>query len=175
MVNWAHVHIMINHFPVVGVFGAILLLVYALVKKSEEMKMVSLGIFVLIALITIPVFFTGEAAENVVKKLPGVTETYIGRHEEFAEYSITVMEILGAMSLLGLYFIFRSGTIPKWLFLIVLLLSLLTAAIVGLTANLGGQIRHTEIREGASDAPASTMGKQAFILPCRENRGIAGV
>ena len=122
MVNWAHVHLMINHFPVIGVFGAILLFLYALVKKSDEMKRVSLGIFVLIALITIPVFFTGQAAEDVVKKLPGVTETYIDRHEEFADYAITVMEILGAASLLGLYFIFRSGTVPKWLLSVVLLL-----------------------------------------------------
>jgi len=157
--NWAHVHLMINHIPVIGIFGALLLFVYALLKKSEELKMVSLGIFVLIALIMIPVFFTGEAAENVVKKIPGVTETYIGRHEEFAEYSITVMEILGTVCLLCLYFIFKSGTVPKWLLTIVLLLALLTAAVVGLTANLGGQIRHTEIREGASYAPALTPGK----------------
>ncbi len=159
MVNWAHVHLMINHFPVVGVLGAILLFLYALVRKSGEMTKVSLGIFVLIALITIPVFFTGEAAENIVKKLPGVTETYIGRHEEFAEYAITVIEILGAVSLLGLYFIFRSGAVPKWLLSIVLLLSLLAATVVGFTANLGGQIRHTEIREGAGYAPDLPPGK----------------
>jgi hypothetical protein len=152
MINWAHVHLMVNHFPVIGVLGAILLFLYALIKKSEELKIVSLGVFVIIALITIPVFFTGEAAENVVKKLPGVTETDIGRHEEFAEYSITVMEILGAASLLGLYFIFKSGTAPKWLLSIVILLSLLTAALIGFTANLGGQIRHTEIREGAGSS-----------------------
>jgi uncharacterized membrane protein len=159
MVNWAHVHLMINHFPEVGVFGAILLFLYALVKRSEEMTKVSLGLFVLIALITIPVFFTGEAAEEIVKRLPGVTETYIGRHEEAAEYAITVMEILGVVSLLGLYFIFRSGAVPKWLLSIVLLLSLLVATVIGFTVNLGGQIRHTEIREGAGYVPASPPGK----------------
>ena len=109
MVNWAHVHLMINHFPVVGVLGAILLLLYALVRKSDEVMMVSLGAFVLIALVTIPVFFTGEGAEDVVKKLPGVTEQYIGRHEEMAEYSLTLMEILGMTCLVGLVFIRKSG------------------------------------------------------------------
>jgi uncharacterized membrane protein len=146
MLNWAHVHLMINHFPVVGVLGAILLLIYALVRKSDEVMMVSLGAFVLIALVTIPVFFTGEGAEDVVKNLPGVTEQYIGRHEEMAEYSLTLMEILGAACLAGLVFIRKAGTVPKWLVTIVLLLSLATAAFVGYTANLGGQIRHTEIR-----------------------------
>jgi DMSO reductase anchor subunit len=149
MINWAHVHLMINHFPVIGIFGAILLFLYALIRKSEEVEMVSLGFFVLLALITLPVFFTGEAAESVVKNLPDVTETYIDRHEESAEYSITLMELLGAASLAGLIYIRRSGAVPKWLLSVVLALSLITAAVVGYTANLGGQVRHTEIREGS--------------------------
>jgi hypothetical protein len=75
--NWAHVHLIINHFPVIGILGAILLLVYSLVRKSEEVKMVSLSVFAIIALITLAVYFTGGAAEEVVKNLPGVTETYM--------------------------------------------------------------------------------------------------
>ena len=145
--NWAHVHLMINHFPVVGVFGALALFVYSLARKSEEVRMVSFGLFVLLALITLAVFFTGEGAEDTVKKLPGVTETYIGRHEEMADFALVLMETLGIAALAGLLFLRRSGSIPKWLVVIVLILSLATAAVVGLTANLGGQIRHTEIRE----------------------------
>ena len=75
MINWAHVHLIINHFPVIGILGAILLLLYSLIRKSDEVRMVSLGVFVLIALITVPVFFTGQASEEIVKKLPGVTES----------------------------------------------------------------------------------------------------
>jgi len=144
--NWAHVHLMINHFPVVGVFGAVALLVYALARKSEEVKMVSFGLFALLALITIAVFLTGEAAEDTVKKLPGVTETYIGRHEEMAELALVLMETLGIAALAGLLFLRRSGSMPQWLVVIVLVLSLAAAVVVGFTANLGGQIRHTEIR-----------------------------
>jgi uncharacterized membrane protein len=144
--NWAHVHLMINHFPVVGVFGACALLVYSLARKSEEIKRVSFGLFVLLALITLAVFFTGLAAEDTVKKLPGVTEASIGRHEEMAELALVLMETLGIAALAGLLFLRESGAIPKWIVVIVLLVSLITAAVVGLTANLGGQIRHTEIR-----------------------------
>ena len=148
--NMAHVHLIINHFPVVGIFGAILLLLYALVRKSEEVKMVSLGVFVLIALVTIPVFLTGGGAEDVVKHIPGVTEEYIGRHEEAAEYTIVLMEILGAVSLAGLVLLKLKGAVPRLITVLVLVLSLITAAAVGLTANLGGQIRHTEIRDTAA-------------------------
>ncbi len=144
--NWAHAHLMINHFPVVGIFGATALLIYSLVRKSEEVKRVCFGLFVLLALITLAVFFTGQAAEDTVKKLPGVKEASIGRHEEMAELALVLMETLGIASLAGLLFLRQSGAIPKWMVVIVLLVSLVTAAVVGLTANLGGQIRHTEIR-----------------------------
>jgi hypothetical protein len=144
--NWAHVHLMINHFPVIGLFGAIALLGYSLARKSEELKRVCFGLFVLLALITLAVFFTGQAAEDTVKKLPNVTEAFIGRHEEMAELALVLMETLGLAALAGLLFLRVSGAIPKWIVVIVLLLSLVTAAVVGLTANLGGEIRHTEIR-----------------------------
>jgi len=155
--NWAHVHLMINHIPVVGILGAILMLFYSLIRKSEEVKMISLGLFAIIALITLAVYFTGGAAEKVVKNLPGVTETYIDKHEEIASLTLVLMEILGITSLVGLVFLRRSGSIPKWAVAMVLVLSLITAAIAGLTANLGGQIRHTEIRDdvGSRAGPAS--------------------
>jgi len=146
MINWAHVHLIINHFPVIGILGAILLLLYSLIRKSDEVRMVSLGVFVLIALITVPVFFTGQASEEIVKKLPGVTESIIGRHEEIASLALVLMEVLGAAALGALFLYRRSGSLPKWFIASLLALSILTAAIVGLTANLGGQIRHTEIR-----------------------------
>ena len=154
-INWAHVHLMINHFPVVGVFGGILLLGYAHVRKSEEVTMISLGVFVLIALITVPVFLTGEGAEDVAKKIPGVTEAYIGRHEELAELSLVLIEILGALALAGLIWLKRKGTIPPFVMILVLVMSLITSAVVGFTANLGGQIRHTEIRDAAPPAVPS--------------------
>jgi uncharacterized membrane protein len=154
MFNWAHIHLMINHFPVVGVMGAVLLLLYALVRKSEEVKLVSLGAYVLVALITIPVYVTGGYAEDAVKNLPGVTEKFIGQHEDIAFYALILMETLGILALAGLLLLRRSGKIPQWVISALLVLSLITTAVIGFTANLGGQIRHTEIR---ADAPSSSV------------------
>ncbi len=149
MMNWAHVHLMINHFPVIGVLGAFLVFGYGLVRKSDEVKLLGLGLFVLIALITIPVFLTGGAAEKVVKdlNLPGVTESSIGTHEEIASLALALIELLGAVALGGLFLFRKSGSLPQWYIALVLAIAVASAGIVGLTANFGGQIRHTEIRE----------------------------
>ncbi len=149
-INWAHVHLMINHIPVIGIPGATLLLLYALVRRSDEMKMVTFGIIVLLAILTIGVYLTGQEAEDIVKKLPGVTETAIGRHEEVADLSLLLIEGLGVLALVGLFFKRRSRSVPTWLVSLVFVLSLITALIVGYTANLGGEIRHSEIRSPES-------------------------
>jgi hypothetical protein len=154
--NWAHVHLIINHVPVIGVPGAILLLCYGIIRKSQEVKMLSLGFFVLIALITLAVFFSGQSAADFIKELhlQGVTEAFIGRHEEIADLAVVFMELLGLLSLTGLFLLHRKGAIPAWTVVSVLILSILTAGVVGFTANLGGQIRHTEIRsDGITNAP----------------------
>jgi hypothetical protein len=82
--NWAHIHLSLNHLPVVGIIFGVLLLLLALLRKSEELKRVSLGVFVLTALLALPVYFTGEPAEEVVEHVPGVAESLIGRHENAA-------------------------------------------------------------------------------------------
>jgi uncharacterized membrane protein len=145
-INWVHVHLMINHIPVIGLLGTFLLLIYAVFRRSEEVKMVSYGALVLVALMTIAVFFTGQAAEDMAKKIPGVTESDIGKHEEAADLSLTCIEASGTFALVGLILRRRRGSIPKWNVLAVLVLSIISTVIVLYTANLGGEIRHTEIR-----------------------------
>ncbi len=154
--NWAHLHLMINHIPVLGVIGGVFLLLYAMVRKSEEVTMLSFVFFTLVAIATVGVFFAGEGAEDVVKHLPGVTEDYIGRHEEVASVALALTSILGILCAVGLYLLRRSGAIPRWLVLLVLAAAVIDSAVVGLTANLGGQIRHTEIR---SDAEHGGLGR----------------
>ena len=141
--NWAHIHLMINHFPVIGVIFGFLLLVAAMAKKSEELKKVSLGIFIIMALIAIPVYLTGEPAEEMVEDLAGVSESIIEQHEEMALISLIAVILLGVTATVGLFFFRHSVTIPGWFVVIILILSIIAGGLIGKTANLGGQIRHS--------------------------------
>ena len=157
--NWPHIHLIINHFPVIGLFLTLLLFGLAFFRKSDELMRVAVGALVFLALTAIPVYFTGQAAADTVKKLPGVTEGVVGTHQEVASLALVLIEGLGAAALGGLIFFRRSPKIPTWFAGAVLGLTLATAALLGLTANLGGQIRHQEIREGFVPPPASGPAK----------------
>jgi hypothetical protein len=100
--NWAHVHLMLNHFPLVGIGFATLLLIVAMLRKSKELIIVALAFVVLVSLWAIPAYLTGEPAEEVVEELPGISEELIKEHEEKAEIAFIFVEVTGALALITL-------------------------------------------------------------------------
>jgi len=146
--NLAQVHLWLNHLPVLGTLFGLVLLMAALFRKNEDWKRLSLIVFVIIGLIAIGTYLTGEPAEEVVEHLPGVSEAAIEPHEESALWSLIAIETLAASSLAGLFLSRMSGVIPPRLITVCLLISIVAMASVAWTAHLGGQIHHHETRTG---------------------------
>ena len=66
--NGAQLHLALIHFPVAGVFFALLLLTHAFWKKNGDVLNVALGFLVLTGLAGLAAYWTGEGAEEVVEK-----------------------------------------------------------------------------------------------------------
>ncbi|HXG94568.1 MAG TPA: hypothetical protein VNN73_19660 [Blastocatellia bacterium] len=145
----AHIHLLLNHIPVVGTGLALLLLAYAMLRKNEEMEKGSLAAFVILALISIAVYLTGEPAEEIVEGLPGVSEAIIESHEKAALFAFIAVEALGVIALAGLILSRRSKHLLKWAATLALAVAVAAGGLMAWAANLGGQVRHTEIRSGA--------------------------
>jgi uncharacterized membrane protein len=152
-----HLHLMLNHLPVIGAVIGILLLVVALWRKSSELGKVSLGLFALLGVASIGVFLTGEPAEELVETLPGFSEAITEAHEEIALVATIAMAGFGTLALAALA-AFRRRALPRWVTASSLALALGVGGLMGYTAYLGGQVRHTELRAGAV---ASAAGEQA--------------
>jgi hypothetical protein len=144
--NPIHVHLLLNHIPVLGTLFGCILLLYALLRRNSDYSNVALGVFVILALITPIVFFSGDKSVDRVEKISGVLEKAIDAHDEAAEGAFAAIEGLGVLSLLQLLL----GFIPSlqkqksklaWL---TALGAALAFGWVAYAANLGGQIRHAE-------------------------------
>ena len=151
-----HLHLALTHFPIVGTIVGIGVLIYGYISKNNAVKNIALTIFVLMALLTIPVFLTGEGAEETVEHLPGVSENIIERHQELAEIAIWLMGALGVLSLLGLYMNIKKIAFSRVLTTVALIVSLGTFGLFAKVGNLGGQIRHTEIRANGTNTQTET-------------------
>jgi uncharacterized membrane protein len=148
--NWAHAHLLINHIPVFGMVCAVLLLIYAVIRRRDDARTLSFALFVLIALMTIAVFVTGMAVDRTAAGISGAPGAFIVRHEEMGQFSLVLMVLLGIAALFGLVIRRRTGSIPKCTLAIVMLMSIITSVVMGITANLGGRIRHESVRVAVS-------------------------
>ena len=147
-----HLHLLLNHVPVIGSVLGVLLLAAALARRSDELGKAALGLFTLLAAASVVVFFTGEPAEELVEKLPGFSEAVTERHEDVALIAVVAMGLTGLFCLVTLA-VFRRRPLARWVTPIALVASLGTVGIMGYTANLGGQIRHTELRASTAVVP----------------------
>lgn len=154
--NAAHWHLVLNHLPVVGSLAALLLLAWAFIKNTDESKRIGLTALVLVALVSIPAFLTGEPAEGPLKGLPGISKRWMSNHEEMAEVALWVAVGAGALALGVLLFFRKARPIPRWSIGGMVLVTLAVCALMGRTANYGGKISHPEILSGAGAETAPT-------------------
>jgi hypothetical protein len=149
-----HLHLVLNHVPLFGSAVGSLLLVVAMLRKSGELKRVAFAMLVVTALLTLPVYLTGEPAEEVVEHLAGVAKPAIEVHEEAAKIAFVAMLATGAIALTSLV-LFRSGRIiPNWFTATVFAMCIVTYLLMARTANLGGKVRHTELDGAAAVSTA---------------------
>jgi hypothetical protein len=141
----AQIHLIFNHFPLVTSLIALLLLSFGLFKRLEVLIKASFVLNVFAFVFTLPMYASGEGAEETVEHMEHVSLDYIHKHEEMAEKAFLFSFILAIVSVAA-FFNFPakfSSALPK----IVLFASLIAFLFYSLTAHLGGRISHPELRE----------------------------
>jgi hypothetical protein len=144
-VNLAHVHLLLNHFPIIGSIFGLGLLLWALIGGSEDLERAALVIFVGMALVAIPTYLSGNAAESVVEKLPGIHMEVIEAHRDAALLAYVILEVTGAVAWFALWKSRRTSRAGRGTVSLVALLSFVTVGLMANAGNLGGAIRHSEM------------------------------
>lgn len=148
--NGAHWHLVVNHLPIIFPIVGVIIMITGLISKSEAVKRTAFMIFIFGALAAIAAMNTGEGAEDVVEKINGVTENFIEIHEETAETFAILSYILCGISLLGLWASFKQKSFSSIISIATLIFAFVVLFIAKQTGTTGGEIRHTEIRNGNS-------------------------
>ena len=125
-----------------------------LISNSEAVKRTAFLIFILGAVTAIAAMTTGEGAEEVVEKISGVSERYIESHEETAEIFAILSYILAGTTLPGIWASFKQKTFASIVSIGTLVFAFAVLFLAKQTGTTGGEIRHTEIRDG-QNVPAN--------------------
>ena len=149
--NAPHLHLILNHVPTIGTSIALGLLLLSLLRRQEALTRVSLEVFYVLALITLPAYLSGVATGLELEKMPDISVEAIHKHHDGALVGFALMLLTGLASWLGLWQWRRVGRPSGLNTGIVLVLCLLTLTTMAGTATMGGEIRHPEMMpEGAA-------------------------
>jgi uncharacterized membrane protein len=132
-----HLHLMLNHFPIVGFLIIFFIFLYGIYRKNEEIKVVSLWFLIFLSIITIIVYFSGHRAYELLENQ--LDSQYLETHEELGKWTFILSIVLLLSSIISII-------IKKFRFFVftILLLTIISSTITGF---YGGQIRHDEIRK----------------------------
>ena len=149
--NEAHLHMVVNHFPIIGTILAIGILIAGLLSKNRSIINTSYVLFVIGAIFGILSMNTGEGAGELVEDMPGIGWKIIHEHEELAEKMALLLDILGVLSLVGFYLQYKKNAKEKLVSYIILLIGIASLFVIQKVGTSGGEIRHTEIRKDFSN------------------------
>ncbi len=144
--NDAHLHMVVNHFPLIGPILALGILITGLILKNNSVKNTAYVLFIVAAVFGAFSMGTGEGAEEIAEKLPSVTKQIIHEHEEYAEKLAILLYVLGVFSLLALFLNYKKNSKEKLVSFFILGVGIVSLFLVQKVGTSGGEVRHTEIR-----------------------------
>lgn len=143
--NQAHFHLVTNHLPIIVPIIGLLVLIGGFIFRSEIVKRTAFFIFVFGAICTVPAFFSGEGAEEIVEHIEGMSHHTIHEHEEVAELFAILSYLLGFTALVALWANWKQKSFANILSFVVLIFSVVVLFFAQKTGASGGEIRHPEI------------------------------
>ena len=162
--NDAHLHMVVNHFPIIGTILGLGILITGIILKNNTVKSTAYVLFIVAAIFAAFSMGTGEGAEELVEDMPSVGKQIIHEHEEMAEKLAVVLYALGVISLIGLFMNYKNHVNAKFVSYIAVVVAVIGVFFAQQTGTTGGEIRHTEIRANAVPAGGAeqnaTSGEQ---------------
>src|SRR6266853_3329227 len=161
--SWSHFHILVTVFPSIGLVFVLGAYITGMITGNEGLKRICLGLFVLLGLLVLPVFFSGEysMAQLMAAKSPRMSESMLDLHYG---WGIAALVILGLMGLAALVALLRTsgGRLTDNMLHLTLGCAILTLAFMVLVGELGWEINHHELR--IPDSKTSQIWSHVHVI-----------
>ena len=150
--NMIHLHLMINHLPIIGIAIGLIVTVVGLFIKNSTVQKVGLWIGLVAGLSAFAAMATGDEAEHALMdgKWCGVDKHDIHEHEEAAELALWPSVVSGLLAAVALWGLWKGRQIAKYAVIMYILGAAGSLTLMYRTGTTGGAIRHPELENCCS-------------------------
>ncbi len=157
----AHLHLALNHVPIIGLSVGLLPLLVGLLFRSRGA--LASGLLVVICCVAVmPVVMeTGEGAQesfadgSIEPGMDAAGKAAFREHSHRADFTAPVVYAAGILALAALLALVRFPRQAAWIGWAVVLQTLLSVSLSVWTAEAGGRIRHPEFRNPSQGQQSS--------------------
>ncbi len=154
--SWSHWHILISVFPSIGLVIALGFFIAGFVKRNDLVRRVCLILFGLLALLSIPIYFSGSGSMAALSGTPKFPKDALNTHYVWAIAALVVLLITGALAWIELWRAWRARRPSGDPFHLVMGLATVSLALTIVAEELGLKINHRELQSTISIADIST-------------------
>jgi uncharacterized membrane protein len=152
--SWPHLHILVSVFPSVGLVFVLGFYVAALATNNDVMKRSCLVLFVILGLLAVPTYFSGDHSMDLLSRDPKVSRDLMDYHFGWGLAALAVLVATGVAAFIELVRHRRAGQLSNDALHLVLGLALVTLVLMIVVGELGWQINHHEL--GLARPPRGT-------------------
>ncbi len=144
--NGAHLHLLVNHVSLFCIFIGVAALIFSMIRKSSDLRILAVTLFVIAGIFGWIAMETGEQAEDILKTLDTSVKIFIEPHEQAAEWAFRSSILIALLAIATEWSARKKQKWFKPLQWILLVAAIHGSTVFATTSYLGGDIRHSEIR-----------------------------
>jgi uncharacterized membrane protein len=159
--SWSHLHILVSVFPS---FGLLIVLGYYItgsVANNDGIKRTCLVMFGLLALLSVPTYFSGSGSMTVMSTTPGISRAMLNAHYGWGMAALLALIVTGAVAWVELWRSGRTGSPTVMSFRLVSGLAVV-ALVLMIIAN-GWEINHRELQTTVVIPDVSTPARWPYV------------
>jgi hypothetical protein len=143
--SWLHVHLAVNHLPIVGLPLLLLILFLGRLRRQEAVVQMALGLLVLTSIAAVGVKYTGDFAAADLPLRLVTKKAGVALHEHHGDQATTAVFLFGLLTAAAWLRCRPYRPPPVWVLHLILLAGAATTLLYLRTAASGGHLSHPEI------------------------------
>jgi uncharacterized membrane protein len=164
--SWSHLHILASVFPSFGLVFVLGFYITGFLTNNDGTKRTCLVLFGMLALLSVPIYFSGDGSMAVLSKNPRISKEMMNSHYGWGMAALLALVMTGVVAWVELWRSYRARRASNDPLHLVLGLAIVALGLTAVASELGWEINHRELQSTVSipDVSTSQVWSHAHLI-----------